>query len=232
MNIPITGERKDIVWNSYGIPKKFINARFDNFYPQNNEQKKAINKCKTYSEQDIKSIISGKGLFLHCPITGTGKTHLAVSTVYAIIASNNDKFGYKCKVSEFMMLEELEASRQYSGLYVGFVNVTDLLTTLQESYSGDERFKQRAVNMLHRAKIDDLLILDDLGAMKPTEWVETQLYNLIDIRYRMERPMIFTSNCTMDDLEKQVGKRVVSRIFEVTDGIYVPGPDYRKRKLA
>ena len=68
--------------------------------------------------------------------------------------------------------------------------------------------------------------------MKPTEWVETQLYNLVDIRYRMERPMIFTSNCTMDQLEKQVGKRVVSRIFEVTDGIYVQGPDYRKRKLA
>jgi len=233
MDTQTSGDRLITVWASYGIPKKFINARFDNYYPRNNEQKASVDKCREYAEQDINDIIGGKGLFLHCPVTGTGKTHLAVATVYAIIAANVGGFGYKNKPSEFTSYEESQLINLYNGRYTaGFVNVTDLLTTLQESYSGDERAQQKAVYMLHRAKVDDLLIMDDIGAMKPTEWVESQLYNLVDLRYRMERPMIFTSNCTMDDLEKKVGKRVVSRIFEVTDGVYVPGPDFRKRKLA
>lgn len=74
-------------------------------------------------------------------------------------------------------------------------------------------------------------MLDDVGTESPTEWVEEQLYSLIDLRYRMQRSTIFTPNCTVNQLEKQLGCRVVSRIIDMTDGIKVDGPDYRKRKL-
>lgn len=232
MNILTTGEeRVNLVWNSYGIPKKFINARFDNYNPQNTEQQKAMQKCMAFTKRDISQITKGDGMFFHGPV-GTGKTHLAVATMYKIIANNIELFGYKCRNSDLMLLDEAELAQAFTGMHIGFINVTDLLTTLQDSYSGNERAKIKASNMLHQTKTDDFIILDDIGAMKPTEWVETQLYNLVDIRYRMERPMIFTSNCAMSDLEKQLGKRVVSRIFEVTDGIHITGPDYRKRKLA
>lgn len=231
LNTLTTGERIDIIWPSYRIPTKFTNARFDNYYPRNKDQQEALQKCCDFAKQDLEAILEGNGLFLHGPV-GTGKTHLAVSSVHEIAAQNADKFGYKVNDSESMFYEESKLMYQYPGRLVGFINVTDLLTTLQESYSGEERAKIKAVNMLHRAKVDDIVILDDLGAMKPSAWVETQLYNLIDIRYRMQRPMIFTSNCKIKEIEEQVGPRIVSRILEVTEGIHVIGPDYRKKKLA
>jgi len=227
------GDKLQTIWKSYEIPQKFLEARLNNYYPRNNDQQAAADKCQSYSQQQLNEILKGKGLFIHCPITGTGKTHLAVATLYTVISSNVQEFGYKSRQSEYITFEESKIGDLYSGRYMaGFINITDLLTTLQDSFSGDDKARRRAVNMMHRAKIDDILILDDIGAMKPSEWVETQLYNLVDIRYRMERPMIFTSNCAIDDLEKQIGKRAASRIFEVTDGVWVPGPDYRKRKLA
>jgi len=225
------GDRLNTVWNSYGIPPKFINTRFNNYFPRNNDQNKALKRCMGYAEQDIGNIANGKGLFLHGPV-GTGKTHIVVGTAYAIAAANVERFGYKSNNSENISFEEAKISQEYRGMYIGFFNVTDLLTTLQESYSGNERSKEKALYMLHRAKVDDIVILDDIGAMKPTEWVDYQLYNLVDIRYRTHRPMILTSNYDIDQLEKQVGERVVSRIIEVTDGVWVPGPDYRKRKMA
>ena len=136
MNTLINGERLDTIWHSYGIPKKFIESRFNNYYPRNKDQKEAVNECQEYAKQDIKKYYRGKGLFLHCPITGTGKTHLAVATVHKIVAANTDKFGYKGKISEFPTLEEIEASRYYNGIYVGFVNVTDLLTTSKTAIPG------------------------------------------------------------------------------------------------
>lgn len=47
----------------------------------------------------------------------------------------------------------------------------------------------------------------------------------------MERPILITSNCTIKDIEIQLGERIVSRLFELTQGISVPGADFRKRKL-
>jgi DNA replication protein DnaC len=107
------------------------------------------------------------------------------------------------------------------------VSVVDLLGILRESFSADS-LKAPARRLLHRARADALVILDDLGAEKPSDWVEEQLYALIDLRYRMERSTIFTTNCTLKQLENQIGSRLVSRIFEMCEGVKVEGRDWRK----
>ena len=138
MNTLIIGDRIDIVWSSYGIPIKFANARLDNYYPRQKEQQEALRKCIKFARQDLSVIQNGKGLFLHGPV-GTGKTHMAIATAYEIVANNVDEFGYKSKDATWMTYEESQLVRQYCGILAGFVNVTDLLTMLQESYPGDER---------------------------------------------------------------------------------------------
>jgi DNA replication protein DnaC len=85
--------------------------------------------------------------------------------------------------------------------------------------------------LLRRARSDDLVILDDIGAEKPSDWVAEQLYALIDVRYRMLRSTVFTTNCTMKQLESQIGIRSVSRIMEMCEGIKVEGEDWRKRVI-
>ena len=141
-----------------------------------------------------------------------------------MVGCNIDRFGRPASENGFV------GEPVYAGFYCSMVSVVDLLGTLRESF-GVEELRAPARRLLHRARNDAVVILDDIGAEKPSEWVEEQLYALIDIRYRMQRSTIFTTNCSMKQLEAQIGSRSVSRIMEMCQGVRVRGEDWRKRKL-
>ncbi|MDD4324257.1 MAG: ATP-binding protein [Eubacteriales bacterium] len=136
--------------------------------------------------------------------------------------NNIERFGRP--VSESGFVDEAV----YDGYYCLMVSVVDLLGLLRESYSAD-RLRAPARRFLHRCRTDALLILDDIGAEKPSDWVAEQIYAPIDIRYRMKRSTLFTTNCSMKQLENQIGRRSVSRIIEMCEGVKVGGEDWRKR---
>ncbi|MFF4933578.1 ATP-binding protein [Streptomyces griseofuscus] len=73
-----------------------------------------------------------------------------------------------------------------------------------------------------------LLVLDDLGASKWTEWVEEITYRLINHRYEECLPSIFTSNLAPAKLRDALGERVASRLTEMCDRIVLKGDDRRK----
>lgn len=73
-----------------------------------------------------------------------------------------------------------------------------------------------------------LLVLDDLGASKWTEWVEEITYRLINHRYEECLPSIFTSNLPPAQLRDALGERVASRLTEMCDRIVLKGDDRRK----
>ncbi|MBB4711156.1 DNA replication protein DnaC [Streptomyces luteogriseus] len=73
-----------------------------------------------------------------------------------------------------------------------------------------------------------LLVLDDLGASKWTEWVEEITYRLINHRYEECLPSIFTSNLPPTELRDALGGRVASRLTEMCDRITLKGDDRRK----
>jgi DNA replication protein DnaC len=78
----------------------------------------------------------------------------------------------------------------------------------------------------------DLLHLDDLGSENRTEWVLEQLYALINERYEAERSLVVTTNLTAEQLEEQIGERVVSRLVEMCgDPLPLYGDD-RRLKVA
>ena len=154
---------------------------------------------------------------------GTGKSHLAVSTLRAMVETNIEQFGRPASGGMPLATEP-----DYEGYHCCMVSVVDLLGLLRESYGADQ-LKNQARNLLHRVRVDAVVILDDIGAEKPSEWVEEQLYGIIDLRYRMQRSTFFTTNCTLKQLENQIGSRVVSRIFEMCEGVKVGGEDWRKR---
>jgi len=74
------------------------------------------------------------------------------------------------------------------------------------------------------------VILDDIGAERPSDFAAEQLFTIIDLRYRTKRSTFFTSNCTLKELESQIGNRSVSRIFEMCEGVRVTGSDWRKKR--
>lgn len=73
-----------------------------------------------------------------------------------------------------------------------------------------------------------LLVLDDVGASKSTEWTEEINYRLVNHRYENELPTLFTSNLTPKELAGMVGDRVASRLIEMTRPVAVHGEDRRR----
>lgn len=73
-----------------------------------------------------------------------------------------------------------------------------------------------------------LLVIDDLGVCKWTEWVEEITYRLINHRYEECLPCVFTSNLPPAKLRDALGERVASRLTEMCDRIVLKGDDRRK----
>lgn len=71
-----------------------------------------------------------------------------------------------------------------------------------------------------------LLVLDDVGAAKSSEWTEEILDRVIDYRYRNEKPTLITTN--LIELVPKVGDRVASRLAEMCTQIALSGPDRRR----
>jgi DNA replication protein DnaC len=73
-----------------------------------------------------------------------------------------------------------------------------------------------------------LLLLDDLGAAKGSEWTEEILYRLVNDRYEAMLPGLFTSNVPAAELRGTLGARVASRLAEMCRQITLRGPDRRR----
>ncbi len=213
-------KRLEACWQYFNPPRRLNKSTLDSYAPKTKQQQAALDACRTYSTDDIRA---GTGLFLFGPY-GAGKTHLAIATVRNLMENDPDQFGVR--QSDASIYDP--AGEDYRGLYCSFFSVVDLLDAMRP---GSEAKREKGDWLFHRAKMDDLVVLDDIGAEKATDWVAERLYAIVDIRYRMERATILTSNCSEQQLHDQLGGRIVSRIFEMTKQVPVLGPDYR-RKMA
>ena len=112
-----------------------------------------------------------------------------------------------------------------AGRTVAIYSCPRLLAVMRESIDRDG-----LLSFVDRLAAADLLHIDDLGAEHRTEWVLEQLYSLINARYEEERSTIVTSNLGPIDqqLQEQLGDRVVSRLEQMCDPLAVYGPDQRR----
>ncbi|MEU2223077.1 ATP-binding protein [Streptomyces sp. NPDC018347] len=77
-----------------------------------------------------------------------------------------------------------------------------------------------------------LLIIDDLGAAKASDWTEEVTYRLINRRYNYELPTLITTNLRISDLRAQLGDRVASRLAQMTTRVEFEQVDRRRHRLA
>jgi DNA replication protein DnaC len=91
-----------------------------------------------------------------------------------------------------------------------FVSISRFLQTLKDSFNSNEKNDQEVINYLCDC---DILILDDFGCEKPTDWVLQVMYMIINHRYDYLKPTIITSNLKLEELAKLFGDdRITSRI--------------------
>ncbi|MFD5031676.1 ATP-binding protein [Streptomyces sp. NPDC058405] len=77
-----------------------------------------------------------------------------------------------------------------------------------------------------------LLLIDDLGAAKASEWTEEINFRLVNNRYENQLPTLFTSNVLPGELTNRVGDRVASRLIEMCDRVVITGNDRRRQAAA
>jgi DNA replication protein DnaC len=123
----------------------------------------------------------------------------------------------------------LEAiGRQFldQGRTVRYELVAHLLQRLRSSYSMNE--ESHVMEVCYGA---DVLLLDDLGLEKPSDWVVEQLTSLIDERWRNNRLLAIGTNESHITIEARLGPRISSRLFDRASGkskvVYLVTGDYR-----
>jgi len=147
-----------------------------------------------------------RGLVFMGP-AGVGKTHLAVSIIRDLTET-----GFASVFCEF----------------------GSLLKQIQDSYNPVS--KSSELKVLAPVFQADVLVLDELGATVPTDWVRDTMYQIINRRYNDNKLTIFTTNY-LDErrsdkeqvLEDRIGTRLRSRLYEMCKTVLIDGEDYRKR---
>lgn len=77
-----------------------------------------------------------------------------------------------------------------------------------------------------------LLIVDDLGAARHSEWTEEVTMRLINRRYNELLPTVLTSNLAPAALREQLGDRITSRLSEMSERVILDGPDRRRHRAS
>ncbi|WP_242836797.1 ATP-binding protein [Desulfotomaculum nigrificans] len=125
------------------------------------------------------------------------------------------------------LLSAVALTLLHSGVQVLLVNDADIVAELRQGqFAEDNEHFEKLIGSIERV---ELLIWDDLGKAKTTEWVLNQYYRIINYRYRMGLPTCFTSNEDMDTLAEKIGDATASRLFAMCRGrlLRCEGPDYR-----
>ena len=149
-----------------------------------------------------------KGL-LFIGIPGDGKTHLAVAVLRAVI--------------------------EKTGAHGLFYDVRALLKVIRDTYNPAVRTTE--LDVIKPVLTAELLVLDDLGAEKTSDWVDETLNLIVNTRYNERRTTIFTTNYREGEVDEKsraevlverVGQRIHSRLHEMCDFVLMPEVDYRK----
>ena len=205
------------------IPGRYEHCAFENFDIRKDKDTGQANPslaaAKFYAERFVEEYPADFGLLFIGP-TGVGKTHLAVAVVRELILRK----GIECLFYDFR----------------------DLLKEIQDSYNPVSQTSE--LRVLQPVLDVEVLLLDELAALNPSDWVKETLAHIINSRYNQKRVTLITSTLpfgetssrrdvrmpsgdSVPDVERslnQLGTTLRSRLYEMCKLVEINSDDYRK----
>src|SRR5579871_316635 len=220
-------ERAEKVMERARIPKRYEHCDFESYATDladgktwTSHHEQSLKHAKMVAQAFVRDYpATDKGMLLMGP-SGVGKTHLAVAALKDLLR------------------------RGHSGL---FCDYRELLKEIQASYNPASESTEMSV--LEPVRTAEVLVLDDLGASKPSAWVLDIIGLVLNGRYNERRVTILTTNyfdeaesaaeplkgpggqrvaVREDTLADRIGARMRSRLYEMCRTVEVFAPDFRR----
>lgn len=186
------------------IPKRFMGKNFDDYVAETPAQKANLSKCVEYAEQFPQHLEDGRCIVM-TGTPGTGKTHLAAAIAGHVIVNHAATAVYR--------------------------TVGGLLQYIKGSYG--DRSEYTEAQAFASLVEPSLLIIDEVGATKPTEFELATLFAVINARYEEQLPTIVISNIDAKELGAVLGDRSVDRLREGRGiGLVFEGTSERSKRRA
>jgi DNA replication protein DnaC len=207
------------------IPKRYEHCSLDNFESGFRGANKTLAAAHMRARKFVEGYpveTAGTGLLLTGSI-GVGKTHLAVGILQSLVAER--------------------------GAYGLFYDYRDLLKQVQNSYN--QKVAATELEILQPVFKAEVLVLDELGAAKPSEWVWDTVAHILNTRYNDRRTTIITTNYANvgplgvesgpgsngsprasmreETLGDRIGERMRSRLQEMCVVVEMQGEDFRQK---
>jgi DNA replication protein DnaC len=199
------------------IPRRYEHCTLDTFEPGYGQADQSLAAAYLMARQFVTGYpvtTEGRGLLLTGSV-GVGKTHLAVGIVQALIVEK--------------------------GVHALFCDYRELLKRIQESYN--PQVASTELQILTPIFEAEVLILDELGAQKPTDWVWDTVALILNTRYNDKRTTLITTNypnapaalarsadkvIREETLGDRIGERMRSRLAEMCVEVEMRGNDLRQ----
>ncbi len=205
------------------IPRRYEHCAFENFDIRKDRQSGQANRyldvAKLYAQKFVEEYPADFGLLFIGP-TGVGKTHLAVAVIHELMVRKN----IPCLFYDFR----------------------DLLKEIKDSYNSVSQTSE--LRILQPVLDAEVLLLDELAALNPSDWVKDTLAYVINSRYNQKKVTLITTTLpfgqpapsndvrspsgeAVTDMEKslnQYGVTLRSRLYEMCKVVEMRSDDYRK----
>ena len=165
-----------------GLTPRFAEATFDRYIAETDQQRKALAKCRGYAEQFPEHFRAGRSLLLTGNV-GCGKTHLASAIVRTVVAD-------RCRAL--------------------IIPASDVISIARGSMVLGSGYTDRDV-VLHLGGLD-LLVIDEVGCQKGSDYELGLLHAIIDRRYQAVLPTVLISNLSTENLKAYIGDRALDRL--------------------
>jgi DNA replication protein DnaC len=192
------------------IPPKYGRCSFDNFSRHDADEtaSESLGKAMLVTRtfaQQFPQRSDPRGILIHGR-NGIGKTHLAVAAFRRILGT---------------------------GIEARFINYQALLELIRSGY--DKPFGESRTAKYEEIQQVGLLLIDDLGANRVTDWVEDTITQLIAFRHDHQLPTMVTTNYTpnpsgIDYLGDRIGERATSRLREMCKIVPMPNVTDKRGK--